>query len=249
MLNWEWYKVQNTKDVFIHCLLKANWKEGKFQGKDIPRGSFVTSLETLSEELGLTIQQIRTALKHLISTNEITNKSFSKYRIITIVNYELYQENNKMFNNQLTNNQQSNNNQVTTIEEYKNNRIIDDIDNNSTTTGTMCVRESLFEFVEQEFGRTLSSSEYEVVSKWQNDEVTRYAIKQASLARATNVKYVERILNSYKKDNITSVTEAEERDRRYQEVKDKRQNYSRGKGESYIQRRLRELKEEENVKK
>ncbi len=117
-INWEWYKDQNTKSLFIHCLLKANWKDEKFEGIVVPRGSFVTSLDTLSKELGLSVQAIRTALKHLISTKELTSKSTNKYRIITIVNYELYQQVNKQTNNQLTSEQQTGNNQLTTIEEY-----------------------------------------------------------------------------------------------------------------------------------
>lgn len=134
-MNWEWYKDSNTKDLFIHCLLKANWKDGRFEGVEIKRGSFVTSLKSLSEELGMTIQEIRTSLKHLISTNELTSKSTNKYRIITIVNYELYQLVNKQPNTQLTNNQQSTNNQLTTIEEYKNNRIKDNsVCNNARET-------------------------------------------------------------------------------------------------------------------
>ncbi len=124
-MNWEWYKDSNTKDLFIHCLLKANWKDGRFEGVEIKRGSFVTSLKSLSEELGMTVQEVRTSLKHLISTNELTSKSTNKYRIITIVNYELYQLVNKQPNTQLTINQQATNNQLTTIEEYKNNRIKD----------------------------------------------------------------------------------------------------------------------------
>ena len=123
---WEWYRDQNTKDLFIHCLLKANWKDGKFEGIVIPRGSFVTSLDTLSKELGLSVQAIRTSLKHLISTKELTSKSTNKYRIITIINYELYQQVNIQTNNQLTNNQQATNNQLTTIEEY-----IDNVCNNT----------------------------------------------------------------------------------------------------------------------
>ena len=109
MLKWEWYQDTNTVRLFIHCLLKANWKEGKFQGIKIPRGSFVTSLKKLSEELSAnnqfyTVQNVRTSLNHLISTNEITNKSFTKFRIITINNYDKYQDLNKYLNKQLTNN-------------------------------------------------------------------------------------------------------------------------------------------------
>ena len=133
-LNWEWYKDSNTKAVFIHCLLKANWKDGKFEGYDIPRGSFVTSYKTLSEELSsknskVSVQSIRTALNHLVSTHELTIKTTNKFTVITVNNYNLYQDNNKLTNNQLTINQQTTNNQLTTIEEYKNNRITD-INNN-----------------------------------------------------------------------------------------------------------------------
>lgn len=110
-VNWEWYKDQNTKSLFIHCLIKANWKDCKFQGIDVPRGSFITSLDTLAKELRLTVQEIRTALKHLISTNDLTSTSTNKYRIITVVNYELYQQVNNQNNSQLTNNQQATNKQ------------------------------------------------------------------------------------------------------------------------------------------
>lgn len=119
IISWEWYLKPNTYRLFIHCLLKANWKDGKFEGKDILRGSFVTSLDKLSLELGLTNQQIRTSISHLISTGNITSKSYSKYRIITVLNYNDYQENNKQDNSQSTSNQQASNKQVTTIEEKK----------------------------------------------------------------------------------------------------------------------------------
>lgn len=107
MLNWEWYKDVNTKVLFIHCLLKANWVEGKFEGITIPRGSFITSLDSLSKELKLSTQEVKTALKHLISTNEITSISTNKYRLITITNYGLYQSINKQTNDQVASNQQS----------------------------------------------------------------------------------------------------------------------------------------------
>lgn len=134
--SWQWYTDQNTKSLFIHCLLKANWKEAKFMGEIIPRGSFVTSLDSLAKELGLTIQEIRTALKHLISTNEITSKSTNKYRIITVVNYELYQQANKQLNSQSTSDQQATNKQLTTIEEYIEYKTNIEYKNNSVCNNT-----------------------------------------------------------------------------------------------------------------
>lgn len=126
MLKWEWFCDPNTAHLFIFCLLSANWKDGRFQGKEIKRGSFVTSLEKMKVECGLSIQQVRTALNKLQSTGEITNNSYTKYRVITVNNYELYQNTNKQDNRQdnrqVTNDQQTNNKQITTIEEVKKER-------------------------------------------------------------------------------------------------------------------------------
>ena len=68
ILEWEWYTDANTKVLFLHILLKANWKDGRFQGIEVPRGSFVTSLQNLAAETGLTVRNVRTALKHLENT-------------------------------------------------------------------------------------------------------------------------------------------------------------------------------------
>lgn len=119
IIGWEWYLNINVKTLFIHCLLKANWKDGRFEGKEVKRGSFVTSLEKLSKETGLSVRRVRTALNHLFLTGELTSTSFSKYRIVTVVNYNQYQLCDKQVDNQLTSKRQASDKQVTTIEEKK----------------------------------------------------------------------------------------------------------------------------------
>jgi len=112
--DWDWYKNPNVLSLWIHILMKANFQDKKWQGETIKRGSFVTGLKSLSFETGLSIQQIRTSLDKLTSTNNITSKSTNKYRIITVLNYDDYQNDNKQVNSQITNNltikQQTNNN-------------------------------------------------------------------------------------------------------------------------------------------
>lgn len=115
ILEWEWYGNEHTKSVFLHCLLKANWKDGKFEGKVIPRGSFVTSVKKLSLELNLTEDEVKTALKHLLKTGELTKQSTSKYTVITVHNYDAYQDVTKQMPNKST----SITNQLPTIEEKK----------------------------------------------------------------------------------------------------------------------------------
>ncbi len=119
MLEWEWYDDNNVKVLFLHLLFIANWKDKKWHGKTIKRGQVITSLTHLSEQTHLSIQQTRTALDKLISTNDITKSTTSTYTIITICNYNKYQDNNTVDNTQITNEQQTNNKRVTTTKEYK----------------------------------------------------------------------------------------------------------------------------------
>lgn len=129
ILDWEWYGNRNTRDLFQHMIYKANWKDGKFQGIDIPRGSFVSSYPKLSDELNLTINEIRTAIKHLLSTGEITVKAYPKFSVFTIQKYCIYQDVNSQStdesqsdHSQGTGRSQADHSQLTTIEEVKKER-------------------------------------------------------------------------------------------------------------------------------
>lgn len=92
ILEWEWWSDINTTRVFLYMLLKANWKDGKFKGIDIPRGSFVASIASIAQGTSLTNDEVRTAIKHLISSHTITKQSTNKYTVFSVVNYELYQD-------------------------------------------------------------------------------------------------------------------------------------------------------------
>lgn len=114
-VGWEWYQNVPTKVLFFHCLLRANWKAGSWQGVKYEPGQFITSLNKLSEETGLTVDQVRTALEHLVSTGEITNKSQSKYRIITVKNWGKYQVDPKQNPKQIPDRSQTNPNRYKKI--------------------------------------------------------------------------------------------------------------------------------------
>ena len=110
---WEWYQNPNTFRVFLHCLLMANFTDGRFEGKEIKRGQLVTSLPSLADQTKLSIRQVRVALDHLIMTGELTNKSYSKFRVVTVVNYDKYQNNDRQIDSQVTDKGQTNDSQVT----------------------------------------------------------------------------------------------------------------------------------------
>ena len=122
-LEWEWYDNDNCTRLFLHCLLKANYRDKQWRGKTISRGQFFTSIETLSKELHLTSQQIRTSLSKLETTKEIVKKTTNEGTYITICNYDNYQQQEQAeqqtSNKRITNEQQTDNKRITTTNKDK----------------------------------------------------------------------------------------------------------------------------------
>jgi len=112
--------------LFIHFLLLANHEGATWQGLDIEKGQFITGLDKLHASTGISVQTLRTCINRLKSTGEITNKSTNKFRLITIVNWEDYQCDDKKVTskstNNLTNNQQTTNKQLTANKNDKNDK-------------------------------------------------------------------------------------------------------------------------------
>ena len=91
MLAWEWYKNPVSSRVFIHLLLTANTKDTNCKGVTIKRGQTVTGRAFLSEALGLSVSNIRTALKNLENSGEVEIESNTRGTIITVLNFDKYQ--------------------------------------------------------------------------------------------------------------------------------------------------------------
>ena len=67
---------------------------------------------------------------------------------------------------------------------------------------------NIYDYVEEGLGRTLNGIEYEEISKWEDNDLTRYAIKKAILNGGRNIRYIQAILNSYKAKGILTVEDA-----------------------------------------
>lgn len=131
------------KVILITLLMMANHdsKEWEWMGKPYKAeaGQFVTSLQKIAAKSGkgISIQNVRTALKRFEKYDFLTDESTKVNRLITIVNWGLYQGSgdraNKATNSQLTDDQQSANSQLTTnknvrTKEGKNERIKDNVE-------------------------------------------------------------------------------------------------------------------------
>lgn len=128
LIEWEWYKTPNMVQVFLHFLLKANHKAQKWQGIDVIEGSFISGRHKLSYETGLSQQSIRTCIKRLISTNELTIKTTTKYTVFTINSWKKYQSKNQS-TSKLTNEQPTTNQQLTTNNNVNN---VNNVNNNTS---------------------------------------------------------------------------------------------------------------------
>lgn len=111
--DWEWFTDVNVCHLFIYCLLRANHSDTSWRGINIQRGSFITSLKTLSSETGLSTRQVRTALEKLKMTGELTQETTSQNSIITVNNWTLYQTSDTQSDKQATSQRQTSDKRAT----------------------------------------------------------------------------------------------------------------------------------------
>lgn len=152
LIKWRWYQDSVVKDLFLHCLIYASFRDFDWMDQKLKAGQFVTSYKRLSEDLGFTVQQIRTALKKLESTGEITSKSTNKFTVVTVVNWENYQSNedntNTESNNPITNEQQTDNKQITNEQQHrKNNKNNKNKKNSNSSAGAPPLLSQVLTFI------------------------------------------------------------------------------------------------------
>ena len=108
---------------------------------------------------------------------------------------------------------------------YKSDEPIPDINtdintDNNNNSSSIERSDTIYDFLEQNFGRTLNGIEIEMIREWNDNELTRYAIKQAVLNGKYNVKYINTILVNYKNNSITTVQQAQEEEKMFKSKKE-----------------------------
>lgn len=125
------------KTILITLLLMANHEEKDWEWKGkrfiCKPGQLVTSLEKIAKEAGkgISIRNVRTAIDRFQNFGFLTNESTKQSRLITICNWEGYQQieecADKEADKQLTNDRQTTDKRLTTNKNDKNVRIKEDI--------------------------------------------------------------------------------------------------------------------------
>jgi len=100
--------------VFMFCLLRAQHTAGDQLVGDsvvyLDAGQLATGRISISDKTGLSQQSVRTAISKLEKLGILTIKPTTKYSVITMTNWDKYQQTNQ----QATNKQPTSNQQVTT---------------------------------------------------------------------------------------------------------------------------------------
>lgn len=194
--NHSWYKKSEYVHIWLHLLLNANHEDRKMlvgnQEIEIKRGQFLTSRKKISEKTGVNENFVYRVLKFFENAHQIKQQKTNKYTIITIVNYDKYQKNEQQ------NEQQMNSNRTANEQQMNTNNNINNINNN------------IFFFLEEKFGRTLTSLEYDKINswfEWFDEEIIQYAIEKTFYQGANSLRYTEAIINSWHDKNYRSLEE------------------------------------------
>lgn len=112
--------------ITILCMVNHEEQEWEWQGKKYvcQPGQVITSLEKIKNETGkgISIQNVRTALKRFEKLGFLTNESTKESRLITVLNWELYQSLDTELTKKLTNGSQRGNKGLTTNKNDKNDK-------------------------------------------------------------------------------------------------------------------------------
>lgn len=84
---------------------------------------------------------------------------------------------------------------------------------------------NIFEVIEKEFGRSLTPMEYEISKAWlengMSEELIKEAIKEATLNGVSSLRYIDKILYEWGKNNIKTAADVEKNRKRHREEKEK----------------------------
>lgn len=95
--------------ITVLCLANHSDKEWIWQGEKfvVREGQFITSLDSLASKSGVSKRSVRTALANFEKLEFLTDKSTKTGRLITVINWSLYQGDIKKTTDKSTKNRQS----------------------------------------------------------------------------------------------------------------------------------------------
>ena len=91
ILDWGWIHNPKTFTVYMHLMLLANRKPHEHMGDTINRGEILASYDFLAKQTGLSIQNVRTAIKHLKQSNTVKHRIVNGVNVFFLPDFEKHQ--------------------------------------------------------------------------------------------------------------------------------------------------------------
>ncbi len=198
----------NSMALWVTLLLLANHKENKFMwnGKIliIKEGQFITGRKELSKQTGIPATTIERILETLENGHQIGQQKTTKYRLITIVNWESHQNvDRKVDNKRTTNGQQTDTNNKGENEKNERNNIADKnppLPVKEIKKTNDDVPMNLEEF--REWTRSSPQRHIQVIGEWAGAEELTYTTKaQWTVLIKRNLRPAKELI-SYSEDQL-----------------------------------------------
>lgn len=92
LVDWKYAQFPNAVALWVHILIRANWKDGYFMGHEIPRGSLATSMQGLAEQTGMNRSTVIKWVKRFEDDGQIECVRTQRFTIIKVSNYRAFQD-------------------------------------------------------------------------------------------------------------------------------------------------------------
>ncbi|MBM0383625.1 DnaD domain-containing protein [Staphylococcus pseudintermedius] len=221
-------------EAWLYLLLTVNHKDNKtlFDGKIIvvKRGSTYTSLRKLSERWNWSTTKVTRFLNLLEQDNMVTQKKDSRKTVITVVNYDIYQnmniEKRQQNNTEITPKKQKDNTEVTPKKTNNNDNNV----NKENKKNKDNKRQSVFSFYQENGFGVLRPYIADQISGWLDDfkndgeEIVIAAMQEAIKNNVLTWNYVNGILKHWTKDKVKSIEDIQTLINQHKKQKDEFDN-------------------------
>lgn len=210
-----------TKDsdylaVWIYLLLNTTHKEydALFNGKRITlkAGQLITGRKSVSEKLKIDENKVQRILKTLENEHQIEQQSGNRNRLITIVSWNKYQQDEQQNEQQVNNNCTTDEQQMNTNKNDKN--IKNDKNGKKTIVSDSCVDglQKIIDFYNANIGliTPYGLESLESYLKNMDYEVIIFAMKKAVEANVRTIQYIKGTLNNWDKKGVKTLLQAQE---------------------------------------
>lgn len=100
---WEWWGNPTMVKVWLQILFDANYEPKPWEGIIVERGQLIYGRVAFAKKCGITEHRSRLCVERLKASNQITIKASNQYSVITVCQYDLYQDKTSESSSETTN--------------------------------------------------------------------------------------------------------------------------------------------------